>query len=425
MSRTQSNISTLSPRAYTLVELIVVIAILVILSTVGFVGYSQYSITSRDGARASDLKALYEGLKIVQAQKGKAPAPDEALTINNGSGSLHALQGVVGESVRTAMNLESGGRDPQSGKPYTYYLFRDKKHFQLLGMFEQDGFQEKFAWDSPLTPTAYAETADLTPVTIGIKLWVVLDTDTETPINEVLTGSTTLASLAASGATVVGSPIAGTGSSVVMTPSMVVALSSPLTTSGTGVVAAAPVVSLAEQLFGASSTYTTGWTSNACDPNAMTVVEVNPGNFSTIQGTQLAGWVIPQNTVFNFANGTYTFAGTLYITRCSGLIGESETGTIFSFSNNSGFLIGIADGPYWNYSPTFSIISKLTLNQNGGNWPWYYIQAPGINNTLNNISFNGASSTTMAIYNSGQNNPNILKDITLNGIYTAGTYAWY
>jgi prepilin-type N-terminal cleavage/methylation domain-containing protein len=45
---------------YTLVELIVVIAILVILSTVGFVGYSQYSITSRDGARASDIKGIYE-----------------------------------------------------------------------------------------------------------------------------------------------------------------------------------------------------------------------------------------------------------------------------------------------------------------------------------------------------------------------------
>ena len=71
--------------AYTLVELIVVIAILIILSTVGFVGYSQYTITSRDGARASDLKALYAGLKIVQAQKGKAPNPDNALTINNSS----------------------------------------------------------------------------------------------------------------------------------------------------------------------------------------------------------------------------------------------------------------------------------------------------------------------------------------------------
>lgn len=162
--------STQKQTGYTLVELIVVIAILVVLSTVGFVGYSQYSITSRDGARASDLKALYEGLKIIQAQKGKAPAPDQSLTINNSSGSLHALQGTVGESVRQAIGLESGGRDPQSGKPYTYYLYSDKKHFQLLGMFEQEGFQSKFAWDSPLTPVAYAETADLSPVTIGTKL---------------------------------------------------------------------------------------------------------------------------------------------------------------------------------------------------------------------------------------------------------------
>jgi hypothetical protein len=37
-------------------------------------------------------------------------------------------------------------------------------------MFEQDGFQDKFAWDSPIAPSAYAESADLTPVTIGSEI---------------------------------------------------------------------------------------------------------------------------------------------------------------------------------------------------------------------------------------------------------------
>ncbi len=74
-----------SRSAFTLVELIVVIAILVILSTVGFVGYSQYSVSSRDGARVSDMKTIYSALKIVQSKTGQNPTPDNALQINNGS----------------------------------------------------------------------------------------------------------------------------------------------------------------------------------------------------------------------------------------------------------------------------------------------------------------------------------------------------
>ncbi len=55
--------------AYSLIELIVVIAILVILSTVGFIGYSQYTSSSRDGARVSDLRAIYQGLGVSLTQK--------------------------------------------------------------------------------------------------------------------------------------------------------------------------------------------------------------------------------------------------------------------------------------------------------------------------------------------------------------------
>ena len=140
-----SRVSRSHHSAFTLVELIVVIAILVVLSTVGFVGYSGYSSASRDSTRLADLKNIYQALKVVQAQEGKAPNPDNFLTINNGSGSLHGLQGIIGESVRKTVNLESGGRDPLSSKPYTYYLYSSKKHFQLLGMFEKEGYQERLA----------------------------------------------------------------------------------------------------------------------------------------------------------------------------------------------------------------------------------------------------------------------------------------
>ena len=47
-----------TPRAFTLVELIVVITILAILGTIGFISLQGYSSSSRDTKRTSDLRAL-------------------------------------------------------------------------------------------------------------------------------------------------------------------------------------------------------------------------------------------------------------------------------------------------------------------------------------------------------------------------------
>ena len=167
-----SNSPTLSPRAYTLVELIVVIAILVVLSTVGFVGYSQYTAGSRDGARVSDLRAIYQGIGVSVSQKGIAPAPDSPVSIYASTGVLLSLQGSVGESVRQTIGLESGGRDPQDGVGYTYLRFKDKKSVQLLGYFESDGWGPRMAITSPIAPAAYAaiDYTDRYPATLGKEL---------------------------------------------------------------------------------------------------------------------------------------------------------------------------------------------------------------------------------------------------------------
>ena len=140
-----SNSPNNSSSAYTLVELIVVIAILVVLSTVGFVGYSQYTASSRDGARVSDMRAIYQGIGVSISQKGIAPAPDSAVSIYASTGVLLSLQGSVGETVRQAIGLESGGRDPQDGVGYTYLRFKDKKSVQLLALFEAEEMGAKIA----------------------------------------------------------------------------------------------------------------------------------------------------------------------------------------------------------------------------------------------------------------------------------------
>ena len=137
-----------SSLGFTLVELIVVIAILVVLSTVGFVGYSGYTSSSRDASRASDLKNIYQALKVSEANNGTVPEPDSAITIFSSTGVTLSRQGVIGENVRKAINLESGGRDPKDNTGYTYLRFKDKRSVQLLALFENEGWEARLALEN-------------------------------------------------------------------------------------------------------------------------------------------------------------------------------------------------------------------------------------------------------------------------------------
>jgi prepilin-type N-terminal cleavage/methylation domain-containing protein len=175
-----------TPRGYTLVELIVVIAILVVLSTVGFVGYSQYTSSSRDGARVSDLRAIYQGVGVSISQKGIAPSPDSAISIYSSSGVLLSLQGNVGDITRQAIGLESGGRDPQDGIGYTYLRFKDKKSVQLMALFENDGIGARIALgDGGESVYAANDYTDRYPAAFGKKLGILIENTTNTPLQEV------------------------------------------------------------------------------------------------------------------------------------------------------------------------------------------------------------------------------------------------
>jgi prepilin-type N-terminal cleavage/methylation domain-containing protein len=205
LSMNSQHIST--PRGYTLVELIVVIAILVVLSTVGFVGYSQYTSSSRDGARVSDLRAIYQGVGVSISQKGIAPSPDSAISIFSSSGVLLSLQGSVGDITRQAIGLESGGRDPQDGIGYTYLRFKDKKSVQLMALFENDGIGARIALGDGVREervsknrvnkdwvsnglwgeSVYAanDYTDRYPAAFGKKLGILIENTTNTPLQEV------------------------------------------------------------------------------------------------------------------------------------------------------------------------------------------------------------------------------------------------
>ena len=55
---------SISPRAFTLVELIVVVTILAILGSIGFVTMTGYFAGARDSARLSDMNNIYSQLNL-------------------------------------------------------------------------------------------------------------------------------------------------------------------------------------------------------------------------------------------------------------------------------------------------------------------------------------------------------------------------
>ena len=61
---TNNKLSNKSPRAFTLIELIVVVTILAILGSIGFITMTGYLAGARDSARLSDMNNIYTQLNL-------------------------------------------------------------------------------------------------------------------------------------------------------------------------------------------------------------------------------------------------------------------------------------------------------------------------------------------------------------------------
>lgn len=121
--------------AFTLVELIVVITIVGILSTVGFVSYSNYLTGARDSNRIAQIGKLLTSLQVYGTTKA-LPLPDNKVDIM-ANGALISYQGYAGTQVLEAIEYSNGGLDPMDGIPFSYYITKDRKKFQILSLMEE------------------------------------------------------------------------------------------------------------------------------------------------------------------------------------------------------------------------------------------------------------------------------------------------
>ncbi len=163
---------------FTLVELIVVITIVAILSTVGFVSYSWYLTGARDSNRISQMIKLSDSLQVYSATK-TLPLPDDYVEVH-ASWTLIAYQGEAGVDVLETIDFTNGWKDPKNDDYFTYYLTKDRKSLQLMAMMEEEG-------SVSLIPNNRANATDYTdryPKVYWRKLWILTQTTTNTPIQQ-------------------------------------------------------------------------------------------------------------------------------------------------------------------------------------------------------------------------------------------------
>lgn len=179
---------------FTLVELVVVIAIIAILATIWFISYTSYMTGVRDTKRVSDLVIIHDWLQSA-ISKWSVSLPDSYLTIN-ANGTLVWYQWYVWAWILSLIWLQSWWKDPKDDSYYTYYLFKDKKNFQLMAWLEDSPDKLKITWyNESIFPQAYAWTPDYInryPKVYGKQLWVLTDWN-HTPVQELLTGSLDIA----------------------------------------------------------------------------------------------------------------------------------------------------------------------------------------------------------------------------------------
>ncbi len=165
---------------FTLVELLIVVVILSILATVWFISYEDYLIDTRDSKRLSQLTWLRDGLRLATT-KWSLPNPDDNVEIRN-NGTAFLYQWYAGKNVLESISYSDTIKDPSDDIYYTYLLSRNKRDFQVMG------FLEKFNGDvislSVNNSYAWEDYSQRFPNVFGKKLGIVLEKQTNTPLQE-------------------------------------------------------------------------------------------------------------------------------------------------------------------------------------------------------------------------------------------------
>lgn len=166
-------------QAFTLVELMIVVVILSIVATIGFISYEDYIIDARDSKRLAQLTGLRDSMRLA-VTKGSLPLPDSDVEIRN-NGQTFMYQGYAGKDVLNAISFSENTYDPADEQFYTYLVSSNRKDFQLLGFLEKYNPDVVSLNRSQVFAEDYSQRF---PRTVGKKLGILLQQQTNTPIQE-------------------------------------------------------------------------------------------------------------------------------------------------------------------------------------------------------------------------------------------------
>lgn len=174
----------LNKKAVTLVELIVVTTIIAVLPIVWFYIYTSNLVDSRDAYRITQLHSVYDFLKYYKNDK-ELPLPDDYIEVRV-DWNVIAYQWYIWENALTTVKYKwdiSKTKDPKDKIPYTYYLTKDRKYFQLMAYLEKDSNKVvKLSNDLYASSDIYV---DRFPFMVWNKLWIITEKTTNIPVQEI------------------------------------------------------------------------------------------------------------------------------------------------------------------------------------------------------------------------------------------------
>lgn len=164
-------------KAFTLIELIVVITILAILGTLAFVSFQWYYSEARDAIRVNDLKSIHKSLSLYKIEGKPLPRGENMYEVS-WSGTLLFRQWNLSKRDLSNLGISNGWIDPLTQEAYIYAMDDKTSKYQLGAFFEN------YIAKKTIVKWAFANNQNKFLQVKGDKLWIVLDTTNNTPINE-------------------------------------------------------------------------------------------------------------------------------------------------------------------------------------------------------------------------------------------------
>jgi len=165
---------------FTLVELIVVIMILSILSTIWLISYKSYVSQTRDSIRVSDIKTIANSLQIHKINIKKYPESEWSLIIEGLS-----KQWYFKEDQSRLLKINKTPKDPKDWVEYIYSTDIKWEKYQLWWYLEENNeLFFSYNWIINQAIASSINYKDRYFYSYWDRVWVILDSETNGPINE-------------------------------------------------------------------------------------------------------------------------------------------------------------------------------------------------------------------------------------------------